>query len=176
MPKKIENLRSRLLQHARGVLIEGSGAGLTIRSAAAACGVAVGTVYSVFASKEALVEAVVLEDWDAMIERLRGELLSADGTMDGLEQICRALDAFANRYNAILCIPVNRLEASESFRLRHNIFADSLCTLLEPLLLRFGEIFHPILPLFLAEALLVLATDPEKHFENVKPIFEKLLS
>ena len=175
MPKKIENLRQRLLQHAREVLIGGE-TDLTIRSAAAACSVAVGTVYSCFPSKEALVEAVVLEDWSAMIERLRDELLRAKSAMDGLEMICRELNSFALGYNAILCIPVNRLEASESFRLRHNIFADSLCKLLEPLLLRFGEICHPILPLFLAEALLVLATDPEKHFENVRPIFEKLLS
>jgi len=32
-----------------------------------------------------------------------------------------------------------------------------------------------VLPEFLAEALLVLAADPEKHFENVRPIFARLL-
>ena len=41
--------------------------------------------------------------------------------------------------------------------------------------LRCDCLYHPVLPEFLAEALLVLAADPEKHFENVRPIFARLL-
>lgn len=175
MPKKIIALREKLLSYAREVLLEKKCAGLTIRSVAQACGVAVGTVYNYFTSKEDLIESVVLEDWGVMIEQLRGQMADVESTMDGLETICHALETFAVRYDDLLCIPVNRLEASEDFRKRHNIFVDSLIELLEPLLLRFGGMFHPILPLFLAEALLVLATDPDKHFENVQPIFARLL-
>lgn len=175
MPKKIVDLRDKLLCHARNVLVENKCADLTIRSAASACHVAVGTVYNYFPSKEVLIEAVVLEDWAILIEKLRAELQTVPDAMTGLETICSELKQFAITYDDLLCIPVNRLEASDAFRKRHNIFVDALCELLEPLLLRFDRVFHPILPLFLAEALLVLATDPDKHFDSVRLIFQKLL-
>lgn len=100
MPKKIAELREKMIAYARQALLQEGTSALTVRSTASACGVAVGTVYNYFPSKESLIEAVILR--------------------------CDCL-------------------------------------------------YHPVLPEFLAEALLVLAADPEKHFENVRPIFARLL-
>ena len=67
MPKIIKNLERKLLEEARRQ-IEASGySAVTIRSVAAACGVGVGTVYNYYASKDELLAAYMLEDWNACI-------------------------------------------------------------------------------------------------------------
>ena len=63
MPKIIENLQEKLILEARRQVQEKGYAAMTIRSVATACGVGVGTVYNYFASKDALVAAFMLEDW-----------------------------------------------------------------------------------------------------------------
>lgn len=175
MPKKIPDLKERLLSCARNVLIERKNPDLTIRSVASACGVATGTVYNYFSSKENLIESVIQADWAVMLGTLGRELGDATDAMTGLEIIARDLERFSERYYDVLQIPPTRLHWNDAFRSRHQFFADSLCAHIQPLLERFNCLTHPVLPLFLAEALLVLATDSDKHFENVRPIFEKLL-
>lgn len=175
MPKRITALREKLLTYARQALLQEGGPELTIRSVASACGVAVGTVYNYFPSKESLIEAVILSDWEVMMERLRGELTQDCDALESLRIICDELQAFAVTYYDVLSIPPTRLNANDSFRERHGIFVKQLCDLIQPITLRCGCMFHPVVPEFLAEALLVLAVDSEKHFETVRPIFQKLL-
>ena len=67
MPKIIENLRENLVLEAKRQVQEQGYAALTIRSVATACGVGVGTVYNYFDSKDALVAAFMLEDWQNCI-------------------------------------------------------------------------------------------------------------
>lgn len=175
MPKRIAELREKLLIYARQALLQEGGPELTIRSVASACGVAVGTVYNYFPSKEKIIEAVLWADWEVMMERLRGELTQEDDALESLRVICEELQAFAAAYYDVLSIPPTRLHESEAFRERHGVFVVQLCDLIQPITLRCGCMFHPVLPQFLAEALLVLAVDSEKHFETVRPIFQKLL-
>lgn len=175
MPKKIIDLRDKLLSYSRKTLLEGKAADLTIRSVASASGVAVGTVYNYFPSKENLIETVILVDFEVMIARLEKELIQMQDALEFLRVICEELQAFAKTYYEVLRIPPTRLDVSDSFRSRHNVFVDLLCELIQPAMVRCGCLFDPILPQFLAEALLVLAVDQDKHFENVYPIFRKLL-
>ena len=175
MPKKIPELKERLLSCARNILMERKDPDLTIRAVASACGVATGTVYNYFSSKENLIESVIQGDWTVMLGALEQELAEAEDAMTGLELAARELEGFSDRYYEVLQIPPTRLHWNDAFRSRHQFFADSLCARIQPLLERFDCLTHPVLPLFLAEALLVLATDSDKHFENVRPIFEKLL-
>lgn len=64
MPKKIAELREKMIAYARQALLQEGTSALTVRSTASACGVAVGTVYNYFPSKEGLIEAVILADWE----------------------------------------------------------------------------------------------------------------
>ena len=175
MPKRIAEVREKMIAHARQALLHEGPSALTIRSTASACGVAVGTVYNYFPSKETLIEAVILADWEVMIKGLRGELTQAEDALESLRVICDALQTFAVTYSDVLSIPPTRLNANEAFYRRHGVFVEQLCGLIQPVILRCDCLYHPVLPEFLAEALLVLAVDPEKHFENVRPIFARLL-
>jgi AcrR family transcriptional regulator len=70
MPKIIENVRGRLLDETKKQLSERGYAATTVRSVAAECGFAVGTVYNYFPSKEILVASFVGEDWKAFLRRI----------------------------------------------------------------------------------------------------------
>ena len=70
MPKIIENLRDQLLQEARKQIAERGYTGTTIRSVAGACGVGVGTVYNYFSSKEMLIAAFMMEDWQKQLDAM----------------------------------------------------------------------------------------------------------
>lgn len=67
MPKIIKNLERKLLEEARRQIEESGYSAVTIRSVAAACGVGVGTVYNYYASKDELLAAYMLEDWNACV-------------------------------------------------------------------------------------------------------------
>ena len=67
MPKIIENIRQRLMEEAGRQVREMGYASMTVRSVAAACGVGVGTVYNYFPSKEAMLAASMLEEWQCAI-------------------------------------------------------------------------------------------------------------
>ena len=110
-----------------------------------------------------------------MLAGLRKQLKPIEDALEGLRIICDALQTFAVTYSNVLSIPPTRLNANEAFYRIHGVFVEQLCGLIQPVILRCGCLYHPVLPEFLAEALLVLAADPEKHFENVRPIFARLL-
>ena len=175
MPKKIAELREKMIAYARQALLQEGTSALTVRSTASACGVAVGTVYNYFPSKESLIEAVILADWEVMLAGLREQLKPIEDALEDLRIICDELQTFATTYGDVLSIPPTRLNANEAFYRRHGVFVEQLCGLIQPVILRCDCLYHPVLPEFLAEALLVLAADPEKHFENVRPIFARLL-
>lgn len=63
MPKIIENLREQLLAEAKRQIDEHGYKNTTVRSVANGCGVAVGTVYNYFKSKDMLIASFILADW-----------------------------------------------------------------------------------------------------------------
>ena len=65
MPKRIENLQENILRQAKPLMLESGYEALAMRDVAARCGIAVGTLYNYFPSKEALAGGVMLEDWCA---------------------------------------------------------------------------------------------------------------
>ena len=96
MPKIIENLRENLVAEAKRQVHEAGYAALTVRSVATACGVGVGTVYNYFDSKDALVAAFMLEDWQsciAQVERTAWQTRQPEATLQSIyHQLRRFMD------------------------------------------------------------------------------------
>ena len=63
MPKVIENLENKLIEEAHRQVEQFGYGAITIRSVAKACGVGIGTVYNYFPSKDDLLAAFLLRDW-----------------------------------------------------------------------------------------------------------------
>lgn len=98
MRKKDDTLRAVLLSHARDLAdAEGIGA-VNIRSLARRAGVATGTVYNYFSSKDEILLSLTEEDWARTLEELRGRLTASsfDGQLEQLFTFLRArIDASA---------------------------------------------------------------------------------
>ncbi|MDY3301166.1 MAG: helix-turn-helix domain-containing protein [Lachnospiraceae bacterium] len=63
MPKIIENIRESLVENAEKVLLEEGISAVTVRRISAESGIASGTVYHYFSSKEDILAAVFLKRW-----------------------------------------------------------------------------------------------------------------
>lgn len=101
MPKIIENLPRRLLDEARCQIIQDGYSAMTIRSVAKGCGVGVGTVYNYYASKDALVAAFMLEDWQKCMRHISAVSEASDVALPVLEAVHTGLRQFTQAHTAV---------------------------------------------------------------------------
>lgn len=175
MPKVIENLRESLLACARDALLTQGYDHLTIRGVAAACGVAVGTVYNYFPAKDVLVASVMLEDWQRALERMRAGTAAAASALEGLRQVFEAVSAFAGTYSGAWTQYTARMNPAPVLHQRHEQLVEQLNAVLEPLLRRFDCLFDPSLTGFLAETVLSASVGEAARFDDLVPVLHKLL-
>ena len=65
MPKNLENIKEEIIQATREMILEKGYERLNIRDIAKKCGIATGTFYNYFRSKQAIISALLDEDWRA---------------------------------------------------------------------------------------------------------------
>ena len=166
MPKIIENLRERLIARAKSLLADSGYAALTIRSVAAGCGVGVGTVYNYFSSKDELVAAVMLEDWNRRMEALAAAAADSDGPEPVARCIYELLLDYARRYSSVFQAGQAAVMPG-SFRRYHAMLRDQLAAPLA----RFSP--DPFTSRFAAEALLAWTMEG-MPFREIYGLLKKL--
>lgn len=149
MPKIIENLENKLTEEAKRQIQELGYSAVTIRSVAKACGVGVGTVYNYFASKDELLAAYMLSDWNNCIAVIGEASVHAEDPEPVARCIYDQLCAFAERHSSVFCDEAASSAYSGSFSQYHALLRAQLS---EPLR-RFCE--DEFTALFVAESLLV---------------------
>ena len=173
LPKIIDGLREDILANARKILFSEGYNALTMRTVAAACHVAVGTVSNYFDSKLMVVAEVILADWKAAL--LRMEAAAPDETpLEGLRRIFEELMLFYEKYDAIWkeydAGGAASPQGAYHLRLVEQL-AEKIATVLAPC----APLCSPILPEFLAEAFLDAAGRGRAWFGELAPILERLL-
>ena len=167
MPKIIENLKTRLLDEAKRQISERGYEAMTVRSVANALGVAVGTVYNYFPSKDMLVASFMLEDWLECIKRLDSE--SREDARGYLFAVYTALMEFSQKYRGIFSDKAAiKVYFSES-RVRHEILRCQIAELILPIC--HGDGFESE---FVAESLLTWGA-AGKSFDEIYSIIEKII-
>ena len=175
MPKKIDGVESAVLCAARELLLKESYAGVTMRAVSEEAGVAVGTVYNYFPSKDILVARVMERDWNAMLEDMKEKVASVESALEGLRTVDGELRSFVDTYRIAwrgYTIPTG---SQEYYRERHKALVTQLADLIRPLLVRFDALFAEEAPVFFAGNLLSLATSESVEFQSLEPILIKLL-
>ena len=84
MPRKIENVREKLMAEAKRQVNENGFAALSVRSVAKGVGICLGTVYSYFPSKESLVIAFMTEDWNLCRDKMIACIKKEDDPISAL--------------------------------------------------------------------------------------------
>lgn len=174
MPKIINDLRETLYAETRRQLNTVGYSELTMRSIAKECGIAVGTLYNYFSSKEYLVGCVVLEDWTKIYRQMENGVSLAPSVRDGIGLIYGQILVFIGQYDPLFHSDPGALKIS-TYSERHQVLLEQIRELLCRLTKRFGLHTEPFSLTFLAESILRCCIKPYSY-EELWPVFEKILS
>lgn len=168
MPKIIENLKIRLLAEAKDQIEQSGYESVTIRSIAKGCGVGVGTVYNYFPSKEALIAAHLLEDWQDCLNAIQSTADHAEIPQPVLQSIYDQLVGFAQRHQAVFRAEAAISGYAGAFSQYHTLLRSQLA---QPLRKFCPDDFFAQ---FIAESLLTWSM-AGTSFSDIHKILKKLL-
>lgn len=157
MPKLIENVRTQLLQEAQRQVAERGYAKTTIRSVADACGIAVGTVYNYFPSKDVLVASFMAETWESCLSRIK--LRDKASPKAFLRELYELLQDFKERHRILLADEEAEQSFEAVFPARHQLLRDQLAVLAAPVCADVPGTEDGFASRFVAEALLTWAVE-----------------
>ena len=167
MPKIIENLQQRLKDAAREQVREVGYAAMTIRSVATACGIGVGTVYNYYASKDELLAAWMLDDWNECIAAMERGTAEEENAEAVARIVYDRLSDFARDHAPLFQDEAAAISFSKSFRIYHGLLRSQLAA---PMRRFFSDDFGAE---FAAESLLTWAM-ARKDFDNIWSQLRKL--
>ena len=172
MPKIIENIREQLLNETRAQ-VERQGYGrTTIRSVANACGIAVGTVYNYFPSKDIMIASYMAEDWGKCLQEMRTHCGETAETV--LRGIYDGLCSFIGRYQPLFQDETAGKAYAAASPARHAQLRRQIASLVIPLCDGRDEQERQYLASFIAEAVIIwaLAGTP---FDTLYNVLRKLI-
>lgn len=169
MPKIIENVREQLLTVAKKQIEERGYANTTIRSVAGECGLAVGTVYNYFKSKDMLIATFVVEDWNSYLSEIRRS--ETKDPRKALKNIYNALIHFSEKHRSLFSDPEAAKVYSAVFSERHKTLRSQISQIIAPLCPNESCDFTAE---FVAESLLTW-TVAGKDFDSIFKVLEKIL-
>ncbi len=95
MPKTLTNVKEDILAVTRQMIKENGYSELNIRNIASRCGVATGTVYNYYSSKDEIITEILLTEWKLMLRRIdQNSKTSASPLIERLEVIYKELNSF----------------------------------------------------------------------------------
>ena len=94
MPKNLTNVKEDILAVTRQMIKETGYSELSIRNIAARCGVATGTVYNYYSSKNQIIAEILMNEWKLMLRRIDQNIKNVSQVIDKLEIIFSELNNF----------------------------------------------------------------------------------
>lgn len=174
MPKIIENLQRSILREAHEILLRDGAENLTVSVLAQRCGIAVGTIYNYYPSKDRLIAEVIAADWEKALFLLDGFLAQCAGLPEALQTLYSFASIFSRRYRTVF-LNENLPKISGLFlREKQLEVRGQLAGRLGAQRMRFGCEADPSLDIFLAQAILTWAPH-EPDYSRLEPYFLRLL-
>ncbi len=131
MPKIIENVREQLLCEAKRQIAERGYANTTIRSVAGECGLAVGTVYNYFKSKDMLIASFMAEDWHKCTEKIKNCPTNDKKTF--LRCIYESLSDYSDKHKMLFDDADAAKVFASVFSVRHTQLRDQIAAFILPI-------------------------------------------
>ena len=178
MPKIIDNVRERAIAEARRLMLEESYENLTIRRVAAGLGVAVGTLYNYFPSKDFLIAGVMLEDWQTIMSRLAKDVDAGNAEVAPIDRVHRVFDGikeFSDRYSKVWAQYSGQSVRSEE-NMYHIQLIQQIMHLMDGVVSERAAEADPFLLEFIAENVLRFASDGRTEFSQIEGALTKLLA
>ena len=174
MPKIILNAREHLIEEAKKQINENGYSGVTIRSIAKGAGIGLGTFYNYFKSKDILIAAFLLEDWN---ERLVKIAKISEGDCDPIvliKEIHSELGAFIKAHENIFTSPEAIKSFNNSVGGKHKLLREQIAAPIYTVCEKSEYENAEFLSKFIAECVLTWTVEG-KSFEELEPLIGKLL-
>ena len=172
MPKIIENVREQLLAEAKKQISERGYANTTIRSVAGECGLAVGTVYNYFKSKDMLIASFVADDWRVCVSTI--EKCPVSDPEAFLLCIYDGLNAFVDKNKALFKDADASKVFATVFSERHKQLRDQMARLIFPMCEHVKAENGEFLSQFIAESMLAWSMSGIE-FQAISAILMKII-
>lgn len=101
MPKNLENIKEDIIQTTREMIVEKGYDQLNMRDIAKKCGIATGTLYNYFKSKQAIISALLDEDWKAFHSFVTSRSSSGQTAVEQLETLFNDLALMLKKVHQI---------------------------------------------------------------------------
>ena len=173
MPKIIDEARARILSTARRKLFAEGYSGLTLRSVAGECSIAVGTIYNYFKDKDTLVASVMMEDWLEVLGRMDQACAQAQAAADGLVGIQQAIKSFGELYAPVWDQFSQTGGSSGTVSSRHHMLREQIVQRILGMMERLGMEDRVLAPI-LVETVLAAALQPDIGEEEIRILAERL--
>jgi len=112
MPKIIEGVREGLIMAARRHLQSEEQGTFSLRDIAAECGIAVGTVYNYFPTKDMLIATAISDDWLSVLQNADTDMKEADTFDDAIRALISRIGSFRARYDRIFNSSTMKVDAA----------------------------------------------------------------
>lgn len=171
MPKIIGEVNEKILTCAKRKMFEEGYNGLSLRSVAKECQIAVGTIYNYFESKDMLIASILLEDWKIALEKMDEGCKNISNIKEGflsiyyaIEDFCKIYEEFWNQFNG----------STSSVKSRHYLLQSQIVNKIDALLDQFHYEDDKDMSVIVAESILICATKKEISVHQFEKMIERL--
>jgi|GEM_PF-1791957 len=183
MPKNLTNVKEDILAVTRQMIKETGYSELNIRNIAARCGVATGTVYNYYTSKNQIIAEILLNEWNLMLRRVDQSTRHSAPQIDKLEIIYAELNNFMINVHGkwFQTHPVENTEEmnmsklNEKRKLLRNQISEKVLALVQPAA---GKNQHSREAVDISDIIahvLISYSNEEAEFSRLKPALAALL-
>ncbi len=173
MPKIIDDLQKKIMKEAKQQVLENGYTRTTIRSVAQDCGIAIGTIYNYYPSKDYLIASFVLNDWIPLKEAINEKCKSTSKPMEAFHFMYMMLGKFISDYQPLFRENGAIKNVSITFHRRHCELRGQLAEMLHGICMEKAKSPSPFLPEFIAEALLTWSVE-QRSFEELYTVLNHL--
>ncbi len=174
MPKIIDNLKNRILDTTQREISEKGYSGITIRTIAESCGIALGTFYNYFKSKERLVASLILRDWIEEKRCMESVIAQCTHIHSGMGKIAEGLRTFYRNHKGMWKDYRFTGESEYAYDERHQRLINQLCAMISNLLEKLNYENDAPTCRILAEMVIVSATG-DIDYEQYGFVIERVI-
>ncbi len=174
MPKIIDEARDNILRTTRRILLQQGYAGVSVRSIAAECGIAVGTIYNYFSNKETLIAHSILQDWVAALAEMDDAVAAAASPAQGVVGMYAAIVRFADVYRELFGQFARTGGSADVVGSRHVMLRTQLVQRIEGLRSRLCPTQPASLAVLLAETVLAAAMQQDISAGDVAALVQRV--
>lgn len=174
MPKIIEDLHDRILAQAEKELFEKGYSNMTMRSVAEGCGIAVGTVYNYYKSKDVLIAQIMLRDWTRIMNTVKFRCESSISIHEAFHEMYNGVIEFVETYESVWRQYGKDISVRHEMPMQFDWLIKQLSEILEEVLVRCHNEEDAYMPVFLAEILLNTATKKDFKYDNISRLLHRI--